>query len=241
MTFWHTLSSVAASVPGFGPLMVQLQRLGTSTDGRSGTSENEAAGSPLDSVKFSMAIIALSAKLAKSDGAVTFDEVEAFRRIMEVPADEESNVRRLFNLAKQDVAGFEQYAEQVAGLLGGDMALSREVLEGLFVIAAADGVLHEHEDQYLGKVSGVLGMSEASYAHVRSLYFAAPMGPYETLGLDPGASAAAIRARHRELVKEHHPDRLSGLGCSADHIARAQRKLATINAAFDIVARERGL
>lgn len=188
-----------------------------------------------------MAIIALSAKLARSDGAVTRDEVEAFKRIMNVPPDEEGNVRKLFDLAKQDIAGFEAYARQVGAMLAGDKVLARDVLEGLMVVAAADGVLHDREDDYLRIVASHIGLEGEAYAHIRGLFFAAPMGAYEILGLEPEATPETIKARHRQLVKAHHPDRLAGMGCTREHVARAESTLARINAAFDTIAQERGL
>ena len=238
MTIWHTLGTVAGAVPGVGSLLSVLQRLGI---GSSGDGETDATASPAASISFTISIIALSAKLARSDGAVTVDEVAMFRRIMSVPEGEEDNVRRLFNLAKQDVAGYESYARQIGRLLANDKGLAREIMDGLFAIAAADGVLHDLEDGYLKTVSGHLAFSEAGYIHVRSLYFDAPMGPYEVLGLAPDASDIEIKARHKILVKEHHPDRLAGMGCAPAFIARAEQKLARINAAFDTIAQERGL
>lgn len=241
MTIWHTLTSVAAVTASMGAVIAALQRMTGSGDERA--SEVDAAGDshPLESAKFSMAIIALSAKLARSDGAVTLDEVEAFRRIMVVPDSEAENVRRLFNLAKQDVAGFEAYARQVGAMLDGDTVLARDILEALLVVAAADGVLHERENSYLATVSSLMGLGPSDYEHVRGLYFRAPMGVYEVLGLAPGASDREVKARHRMLVKEHHPDRLAGLGCSPEHVARAEAMLARINAAYDVIAKERGL
>jgi len=58
-------------------------------------------------VAFSVAMIALSAKMAKADGVVTQDEVRAFQSIFEVPKSEARNVARLYDLAKRDIAGFE--------------------------------------------------------------------------------------------------------------------------------------
>ena len=71
-------------------------------------------------VAFSIAMIALSAKMAKADGIVTQDEVRAFQQIFAIPADEARNVARLYDLAQQDIAGFEQYAEKMARLTGND-------------------------------------------------------------------------------------------------------------------------
>ncbi|MGO7770839.1 TerB family tellurite resistance protein, partial [Rhizobium ruizarguesonis] len=60
-------------------------------------------------VAFSVAIIALSAKMAKADGIVSEKEVEAFSEIFEFPKDQAKNVARLYNLARKDVAGYEAY------------------------------------------------------------------------------------------------------------------------------------
>jgi DnaJ like chaperone protein len=238
MTIWHRLSDAAAGTLAGDTLKTLLQRLGLAD----GHAELSAAGpEAVQSSRFSIAIIALSAKLARSDGAVTADEVAAFRRIMDVPAGEEANVRRLFDLAKRDVAGFEAYARQVGDMLAGDAMLIRDVMNALFVIAAADGVLHDKEDQYLCTVGRLIGMSEAAYRYERGLVFAAPMGPYAVLDLQPDASDRALKSRYRDLVREHHPDRLAGLGCTPEFVARAERKLARINAAYDAIARERGL
>ncbi len=43
-------------------------------------------------VAFSVAMIALSAKMAKADGIVTFDEMQAFQQIFHIPDGEERNV-----------------------------------------------------------------------------------------------------------------------------------------------------
>lgn len=67
-------------------------------------------------VAFTTAIIVLSAKMAKADGKVTRDEVDAFKQLFNIPASEMKNVGRLFDEAKQDAKGFEPYAEQISML-----------------------------------------------------------------------------------------------------------------------------
>jgi len=69
-----------------------------------------AAKARRDEASFSIALIALSAKMAKADGIVTDDEIEAFQRFFNFPESEAKNVRAMYGLAQQDVAGFEHYA-----------------------------------------------------------------------------------------------------------------------------------
>ena len=48
-------------------------------------------------VAFTQAVIVLAAKMAKSDGAVSKDEILAFRRMFHVPPEDEAAVGKLFN------------------------------------------------------------------------------------------------------------------------------------------------
>lgn len=232
MSIWQTIIGKAATVLGSGTPAGLLGGVSGNNDG----SEDPPLG-----IAFTIAIVALSAKMAKSDGFVTADEVEAFRRVCRFPDSETENVRHVFDLAKQDIAGYESYARQIGAMLADSPELRRDVLEGLFVIAAADGVLHEREEQYLKSVAGHLGIPESEFAWVRSLFVAEAPNPYDVLNLDPSADDDTVKARYRALVREHHPDRLIGHGVPPDFVVIAERKLASINAAYETIARERGL
>jgi DnaJ like chaperone protein len=233
MTLWQKLTDFVSSASWPGTF--------TADSGEAGAANKKAGLHPQADVRFTMALIALLAKMARSDGAVTWDEVEAFKRIVVVPPEEEANVRRLFDLAKQSVAGFEAYARQIGALFQGDGGLGRDVVEALYVIASADGVLHEREEAHIDLAARLIGVPASDLAHIRSLFVAEASSPYAVLGLTPDASADEIRARHRALVWETHPDRLTARGIPAEFVAVAERKLAAINAAYDTIAQERGL
>src|SRR5690606_30502426 len=122
-------------------------------------------------VAFSIAMIALSAKMARADGVVTQAEVRAFHQLFEVPDSELRNVDRLFQLAQQDVAGFEYYAERMAGLCGSgqpNCAVLEDILDGLFHIAKADGVVHERELEFLRRVSEKFSIDGAHFEQIAS-------------------------------------------------------------------------
>ena len=119
---------------------------------------------PERSIGFTIAVIALGAKMAKADGQVTRDEVAAFREVFHIPKEDEAAAARVFNLARQDVAGFEDYARRVAAMFRETEGPLCDLMEGLFYIAIADGDYHELEDTYLSEVSSIFGLSQQ---HVR--------------------------------------------------------------------------
>lgn len=198
-------------------------------------------GPPPPDVVFATGLVALSAKMAKADGVVTHDEIEAFRRIVEVSDEDLPRVRRLFDLAKATTLGFEAYAAQIAATFGDDRPLLESILDGLFYIAKADHAVHEAESRYLHAVAAHFGLSDAEYATIEARHIRRPDDPYVALGADRGASAAELAALHRRLVLANHPDRLIAHGLPPEAIRIATDRLASINAAWDRIRDERGL
>jgi len=193
-------------------------------------------------VGFSVAMIALSAKMAKADGVVTDDEVRAFQQIFEIPEEEFNNVARLYNLAKQDVAGFHSYAERVKGLFPGDAQILTDVLDGLFHIAKADGLYHEHEMAFMDDVAEIFEIDGRGYARIRARHMEPEDGdPYVFLEADPKWDVATLKSHYRRLVAEYHPDRMIARGVPEEFVAISNERLAGINKAWEQVKLERGL
>ena len=190
-------------------------------------------------IAFTVAVVALSAKMAAADGVVSQIERDAFQQIFQTSPDEATNVQRIFDLAKQDVAGFESYAQQMADLLVSEPQLKRDVFEGLFNIAAADGVLHRSEEAYLEQVAEIFGFSQQTYRSVRAQFVDDPDEAYTVLGLDPSVSGDELQSRYRQLVRETHPDVMISRGVPEEFIDMATRKLAAINSAYERIVRER--
>ena len=191
-------------------------------------------------VAFSVAMIALSAKMAKADGVVTGDEVAAFRGLFVLPPGEERNVGRLFDLAKRDVAGYESYAARIAAIYAGDQQGLEDVIDGLFAIAKADGAVHEAEYAYLERVAAIFGIVGVDFERIAARHIIPAEGdPYLILGVERGASFADIRKQYRKLVAENHPDKLMARGLPEECIAIANDRLAAINRAFERIEAER--
>lgn len=191
-------------------------------------------------ITFTIGTIALAAKMAKADGRVTREEVDAFKQVFRVPPSEMRNVARVFDLARQDTAGFEAYAHQLAQLMGHQRAILDDILEALFFIALADGEVHPAEREFLRTVAKIFGYSDAAYAAFEDRHIGPdPVSPYTILGVSPGASDAEIKSAYRKLVRDNHPDRLIAEGVPSELIAVATKRAAEINTAYDAIKEER--
>jgi DnaJ like chaperone protein len=197
-------------------------------------------------VSFSVAIIALSAKMAKADGIVSEAEVKAFQQIFDFPDEEARNVARLYNLARQDVAGYEAYATKLAGLCSPgagkveNCPMLENVVDGLFHIAKADGLVHEAELAFLSRIAEIFRIDEGHFRRIMARHVHLDgRDPYLVLGVSPEDDFVKIRKQYRSLVSEHHPDRLIARGVPASLHAAANERMAALNAAYAAIAKER--
>lgn len=189
---------------------------------------------PERSVGFTIAVIALGAKMAKADGLVTRDEVTAFREVFLIPKSEEQSAARVFDLARKDVAGFEEYAQRIARMFREDMPVLCDLMEGLFHIALADGEYHPNEDVFLEEVARIFGLSDTRFRQLRARFVrgVAP-DPYSVLGVEPHQSLADIRIVWRGLVRESHPDQMIARGVPEEAIRMAEKRMVDINRAWE--------
>ena len=133
------------------------------------------------------------------------------------------------------------YASETAITLADAPELKRDIFDALLHIASADGILHEAEDRFLALVRELFGYSALEYKVMRARFVQDIDDPYVLIGLPREASDEDLKRRYRQLAREHHPDALAGKGLAKELQDIAQRKLAGINAAWDEIARERGL
>jgi DnaJ like chaperone protein len=196
---------------------------------------------PERSVAFTIAVIALGAKMAKADGQVTRDEVSAFRRVFTIPKADEAAAARVFDLARQDVAGFDAYARKIGAMFGPkDRDVLIDLMGGLFHIAMADGAFHPSEDAFLRAVADIFGLGERCYRALRAQHVAdtAP-DPMDVLGLAPDATLAEARAAWRQAVKRNHPDKAIARGLPPEAIKLAEERLRAVNAAWEELSSQR--
>jgi DnaJ like chaperone protein len=194
---------------------------------------------PERSVAFTIAVIALGAKMAKADGEVTRNEVTAFRQVFLIPPEDEANAARVFNLARQDVAGFDAYARKIRAMFAEDSNILTDLMEGLFHISMADGDWHPQEDAFLAEVARILRIGDQAFRSMRARYVPnAVPDPHDVLGIPPNATLEEARAAWKAAVRNSHPDQMIARGVPPEAIKLAEKRLIAINDAWaDIAAR----
>lgn len=243
MSIWGKILGGAAGLALGGPLGALIGAVaGHAVDKlRDATDEGEA-GDATKQIAFTIGVIVLGAKMAKADGIVTRDEVTAFRQVFRIPPDEVRNVGRLFDQARKDSQGFEPYAKQLARTFRNNPAVLEELVRGLFHIARADGKVTDDELRFLCSVSRIFGFSEVQWERISGENLSpSDADPFQMLGVTRDNSKDEIKAAHRKLVLENHPDRLIAQGMPQEFIDLANEKLANINAAYDQIRKLRGI
>jgi len=232
MSFWEKLVNAIGNTAG-NVLSAVVEAVRTVFEGDPETRRK---------VAFSVAVIALSAKMAKADGIVSEKEVQAFRDIFEFPQDQAKNVARLYNLARQDVAGYEAYAEKLSSLCvtcAANCPVLEDVLDGLFHIAKADGLIHEKEMHFLRHIAEIFQMSEQRFEQIAARHVSIGRDPYKVLGVSSADDFPTIRRRYLALVSENHPDRLVSRGVPEEFHAIANERMAALNDAYAAIEKER--
>ncbi len=189
---------------------------------------------------FTIVVTTLAAKLAKCDGPVNRAEIDAFRTTFNIPDAHVQDIGRVFDQARDSADGFEIYARQLGLVFSDNRGLLEQVLAGLYQIAKADGALTNAEMLFLAQVSLLFGLDSGAAGRA-GRGVGMEIDPYEVIGLPRSATDAELRARWKLLVRENHPDSLAAKGVPADQIKAATDRVAKINAAYDVIKRERKL
>jgi DnaJ like chaperone protein len=232
MSIWSTLAGTTIGLVIGGPLGALA---GAALGGAADMAISAMAPARVQErrrVAFTIAAIALAAKMARADGEASPKEFAIFQRLFQVPPQESANAVRFYNLAAQSMAGFEAYADQAASLLGPGSPVLEDLLDALWLIAAADGFTGD-ELAFLDAVAARLGFDAAAAARIRARHTdPAEDDPWAILGVTPGSDAATLRAAYHALVKQYHPDRHFAEGVPAEFIRVSESRMASINDAY---------
>jgi len=223
MSLWYSILSAGARL--FGP------PVRPDPDGRPG---------PINQAGLVAALVALGAKMAKADGAVRAEDVVAFKQVFKTDPETEDTVGRFFDLARQTTLGYERYARIVAKRFRAQPAALEDVMDGLFHIALADGIVTDAEMAFLRRVSEVFGFSDREFARIKAAHLGRDSeDPYLILGVDESISDQDLKRAYRRQASANHPDKLIARGIPKELLGLANHKMAIINRAYAQICAER--
>ena len=183
---------------------------------------------------FAVALIILTAKLAKADGHVSREELIAIKDKLKIPEHEMDQVGKIFNKAKEDSLGYEPYAQQIAQIYRNNPVVLDEIINTLFYIAEADSNVSNSELAMIRNIAKIFDLSESQFEGIKeSRKGSDKLNPYIVLGCSPKDDFTTIRKKYLQLSKEHHPDVLVSKGVPQEVIEESKKKMRAINSAFD--------
>ena len=235
MSIWGSLIGGMVGLSLGGPFGMLLGSIigGKVSRARSGTTRNFGAFAQPQQV-FALSLIVLSAKLTKADGQVSKEELIAVRDKLKIPENEIEQVGKIFNKAKQESAGYEPYAQQIAQIYKNNLNVLEEVINILFYIAEADGNVSQSELDMMQNIARIFGLNQAQFNSIKeSRKSSDKLNPYIVLESKPEEDLQTIRKKYLQLSKEHHPDILISKGVPQEVIAESKKKMRAINSAWD--------
>ena len=241
MSFWNSALGAMIGFTIGGPI-------GALVGGVIGSKFGKRKGSPSFSsnqknqVAFFAALFACLAKLAKADGRVSKEEIQAVDRFIKERFKFDSDQRKfaiqIFNRAKDDTNSYEDYAYQLSDLLKANKNALLVFYELLFELAMADGVLHEKEKDLLRRTTHIFNFDPGIFENLKSQFEDSRVNPYTVLGVSENMDFEEIKIVYRRKRKEFHPDTLISKGLPEELIERAKEKFIEIQEAYETIERE---
>lgn len=211
---------------------------------------------------FFTASFSVMGHIAKADGHVSENEIQAARAVMahmNLDAARQREAIELFNRGKQPSFDLEETLLELRNACRGRGDVLRMFLQIQLHAALADGGIQPAEWMILQHICSTLGiLPEEMYRYVEFIQaqqnFRGGQGrrtaqrskdrlgaAYRTLGVTRESTAAEIKAVYRRLMKENHPDKLMAKGLPPEMLRMAEEKVQQINAAYDVIKEARGI
>jgi DnaJ like chaperone protein len=195
---------------------------------------------------FFVGTFSMLAKLARSDGRITPQEVDAIERFMAVDLglDPESRraARGIFNKAVDSGGSFQDYAAQFYEQFQGEPHLLEMMIDIMLRVSVSDGKLSDTEESLILSAVRMFRLNDSIYEKIRSRYQADTLEKYySVLGASPDDTDEKIKQQYRKLVSEYHPDKISSKGLPEAFIQFANDKFREVQDAYEKIKARRGL
>lgn len=204
-------------------------------------------------------IMALIAKLAKSDGHVSDLEVELIESTLDDlcsefhdPIAARVHLKLIFKEEKEIQDNVVYIAQELYKKTSRDTFKHQKIIEFMITLAYVDGTLHPKEEDIIFKTAKAFRMGVSAvdriFAQFRNFYEERTSHAvktdehsyYQILGLDENYDQKSLKSAYKKGVKENHPDIIMGKGGSKEDINHATQKLQDLNEAYEYLKKKKG-
>lgn len=190
-------------------------------------------------ITITSAIVSLSAKVASVDKGDLFLKHKVFEDVFQAPKKEQKNIEKIFNLASQELKGYESYAKILYKKFKKYPEVLEELLMAFLKISKANGVVSDSSLSVLRTVAKVFKVSEKDFIRICNINHVYDMSnPYVVLGVSAEISKEDLKSEYKKLVKKYHPDHLMACGMPAEMIGLLENKMAEVNKAYKQIKEE---
>lgn len=197
--------------------------------------------------------------LAKADGRVSEEEIQAARTVMHRMQLRPEDVRQaidLFNAGKRTDANIDERVTRLRRACARQPELIRAFLEIQMDMAVSKGSITAAERQLLWRIAQLLGVGRVELARLEALLRAQrSFGQYQTgqhranaldqaykaLGLESDASDQQVKTAYRRLMNQHHPDKLVAKGLPDSMMEVAKERTREIRSAYERIKEHRAI
>ncbi len=194
---------------------------------------------------FFVAAFSMLAKLAKTDGRVSQEEIDAVENFMisDLHLDYESRrfATNIFYTAMESKSNFSEFAAQFYNQFRSQRQMLELMIDILFRVSVADGTLSPSEEHLIMSAVRVFNFSDDQYRKIRSIYVKDFEKYYAILGCSSNDSNQHIKKQYRKLVSDYHPDKIASKGLPEEFTKFANNKFREIQEAYEVIKKERGI
>jgi len=204
-------------------------------------------------------LVALMAKVAKADGSVCELEAQMLKhtfsdisRHFENQEEIREKLKDIYNKEKESFDNTIMICEKLYKITKHDYSKRVTIMEYLLNLAFIDKEFSQTEMMITEDIANALKIKrpdfenlinrfENFYREQKNSQAVSLDKAYEILETNSNDDNNILKKNYRKLVKQHHPDILSGKGASQNIIDEATRKLQEINEAYEIIKKNRGI
>ncbi|AOM42281.1 co-chaperone DjlA [Xenorhabdus hominickii] len=267
MQYWGKLFGLIfgiASGAGFWGIVIGLL-LGHLLDKVRARNQGATTKAPTRQALFFRSTFQVLGHLTKAKGRVTETDIQLASQLMDrmqLHGGARLSAQQAFREGKQPQFPLRETLRQLRRACFGRFDLVRMFLEIQLQAAFADGELHPNERKVLFVIAEELGISRVQFEQFLAMmeggrHFGGQyqqQGHYhghgqpratladacKVLGVNEHDDATTIKRAYRKLMSEHHPDKLVAKGLPPEMMELAKQKAQSIQAAYDLVKKEKG-